>query len=120
MTAWRYMDYAEQIKTVTHGNSFTYFEYLKLKRKPPKVKTKPETKQLPMVTISHFKKKEVKNNMKNEQDATNLFDSIRAEAVKKREARLEQQQKTAEFFARMKKGDDSLEKINQILKGENK
>ncbi len=51
---------------------------------------------------------------------TDLFDKIRADAVKRRQARLEQEQKTAEFFAKMKKGDDSLEKINQILKGENK
>jgi hypothetical protein len=57
--------------------------------------------------------------MTNEEN-TDLFDQIRADADKKRQARLEQEQKTAEFFARMKKGDDSLEKINQILKGENK
>jgi hypothetical protein len=37
------MDYAEQVKTVNLVDSFTYFEYLKLKRKPPKVETKPET-----------------------------------------------------------------------------
>ncbi len=28
------MDYAEQVKTVNQVDSFTYFEYLKLKRKP--------------------------------------------------------------------------------------
>jgi hypothetical protein len=37
------MDYAEQTKTGNLVSSFTYFEYLKLKRKPPKVETKPET-----------------------------------------------------------------------------
>ncbi len=35
------MDYAEQTKTGNLVSSFTYFEYLKLKRKPPKVETKP-------------------------------------------------------------------------------
>ncbi len=38
------MDYAQQAKTENQVFSFTYFEYLKLKRKPPKVETKPETK----------------------------------------------------------------------------
>jgi hypothetical protein len=38
------MDYAEQVKTADLVGSFTYREYLKLKRKPPKVETKPETK----------------------------------------------------------------------------
>jgi hypothetical protein len=42
-TAWNYMDYAEQTKTVTNGNSFTFAEYRKLKRKPPKAETKTET-----------------------------------------------------------------------------
>jgi hypothetical protein len=37
------MDYAEQVKNVQLVERFTYFDYLKLKRKPPKVKTKPET-----------------------------------------------------------------------------
>ncbi len=37
------MDYVEQAKTANQVGSFTYFEYLKLKRKPPKVETKPET-----------------------------------------------------------------------------
>jgi hypothetical protein len=38
-TAWFYMDYAQQAKTENLVFSFTYFEYLKLKRKPPKVET---------------------------------------------------------------------------------
>jgi hypothetical protein len=38
------MDYVEQAKTANQVGSFTYFEYLKLKRNPPKVETKPETK----------------------------------------------------------------------------
>ncbi len=42
-TAWFYMDYAEQAKTENLVFSFTYFEYLKLKRKPQKVETTPET-----------------------------------------------------------------------------
>ncbi len=35
------MDYVEQAKTENKVLSFTYREYLKLKRKPPKVETKP-------------------------------------------------------------------------------
>jgi hypothetical protein len=38
------MDYAEQVKSGTNGSDFTYTEYRNLKRKPPKVETKPETK----------------------------------------------------------------------------
>jgi hypothetical protein len=38
------MDYAEQTKSVDQVNALTYFEYLKLKRKPPKVETTTETK----------------------------------------------------------------------------
>jgi hypothetical protein len=38
------MDYVEQAKTANLVGSFTYFDYLKLKRKPPKVETNPETK----------------------------------------------------------------------------
>jgi hypothetical protein len=38
------MDYAQQAKTVNQVDSFTYFEYLNLKRKPQKVETTPETK----------------------------------------------------------------------------
>jgi excisionase family DNA binding protein len=36
------MDYVKQIKKIDQVNFFTYCEYLKLKRKPPKVETKPE------------------------------------------------------------------------------
>ncbi len=42
-TAWNYMDYAEQVKNVQLVGRFTYYEYLKLKRKPPKAETKTET-----------------------------------------------------------------------------
>jgi hypothetical protein len=42
MTAWRYMDYAAYVKTISNGNDFTYAEYSRLKRKPPKAETKPE------------------------------------------------------------------------------
>jgi len=42
-TAWRYMDYAAQVKTRHIVSDFTYTEYINLKRKPPKVETKPET-----------------------------------------------------------------------------
>ncbi len=48
------MDYAEQIKTVDQVNSFTYFEYLKLKRKPPRTHVEPislNVKFLPMEEI---------------------------------------------------------------------
>ncbi len=38
------MDYAEQVKTTTIGGDFTFAAYRHLKRKPPKVETKPETK----------------------------------------------------------------------------
>ncbi len=58
--------------------------------------------------------------MKNEQDATNLFDKIRADAVKRRQARLEQEQKTAEFFAKIKNEVNPLEQINKKLQGEHK
>ncbi len=32
------MDYAEQVKSRTIGSALSYYEYLKLKRKQPKVK----------------------------------------------------------------------------------
>jgi hypothetical protein len=38
------MDYAEQVKNVKHVLRFTYTDYRKLKRKPPKVETAPEIK----------------------------------------------------------------------------
>lgn len=38
------MDYAEQVKTLRSAYGFTFTEYSRLKRRPPKVKTKPETK----------------------------------------------------------------------------
>ncbi len=51
---------------------------------------------------------------------TDLFDSIRADAIKKRQARLEQQQKTDEFFAKIKNEVNPLEQINKKLQGEKK
>ncbi len=39
------MDYAEQVKNVHIGERFTFYDYRRLKRKPPKVETKPETEQ---------------------------------------------------------------------------
>ncbi len=68
-----------------------------------------------MVTISHFKKKEVKNNMTNEQDAMNLFDKIRADAVKKRQDRIEEKRKSDEFLAKIKNEANPLEQINKKL-----
>jgi lipopolysaccharide/colanic/teichoic acid biosynthesis glycosyltransferase len=44
MAAWYWMDYAEQVKTGTHGSDFTFYKYRNLKRKQPKDETKPETK----------------------------------------------------------------------------
>ncbi len=38
------MDYAEQVKIGTYGSDFTFTKYRNLKRKPPKVEKKPETK----------------------------------------------------------------------------
>jgi hypothetical protein len=58
--------------------------------------------------------------MTNEQNATNIFDKIRADAVKKREARLEQQQKSDEFLAKIKNEVNPLEQINKKLQGEKK
>lgn len=53
-----------------------------------------------------------------EQEQQNRFDKIRADADKKRQARIEEKTKAAEFYARMKNGDDSLKQINQRLTGE--
>ena len=58
--------------------------------------------------------------MTDEQTTANLFDKIRTDAAERRKARLEQKQKTDEFFARMKNGDDSLKLINQRMTGGNK
>ncbi len=49
----------------------------------------------------------------------NIFDKIRADADKKRQDRIEEKTKAAEFFARMKNGEpSSLKQINQRLTGE--
>jgi hypothetical protein len=53
-----------------------------------------------------------------EQQQQDIFDKIRADADKKRQALIEEKTKAAEFFARMKNGDDSLDQINKILAGE--
>jgi len=53
-----------------------------------------------------------------EQQQQDRFDQIRADADKKRQARIEEKTKAAEFYARMKNGDDSLKQINQRLTGE--
>ncbi len=58
--------------------------------------------------------------MTDEQTTVNLFDKIRADADEKRKARIEEKNKTDEFFARMKNGANPLDEINQILTGENK
>ncbi len=55
-----------------------------------------------------------------EQQQQDRFDKIRADADKKRQARIEEKTKAAEFFARMKNGDDSLKRINQRLLGDNR
>ncbi len=39
------MDYAQQIKKFAIGKNFTFKEYRNLKRKPPKVETKPSAKK---------------------------------------------------------------------------
>ncbi len=54
------------------------------------------------------------------QKQENIFDKIRADADEKRKARIEEKNKTDEFFARMKNGNNPLNEINQILTGENK
>ncbi len=38
-TAWRYMDYAEQINNLAIGQDSTFYQYRKLKRNPPQNKT---------------------------------------------------------------------------------
>jgi hypothetical protein len=58
--------------------------------------------------------------MTQNEDATNLFDRIRADADEKRQARIEEKRKTDEYFARIKSGNNSLDEINRLLKGENK
>ena len=53
-----------------------------------------------------------------QQQQHDRFDKIRADADEKRKARLEEKTKAAQFYARMKNGDDSLKRINQRLTGE--
>ncbi len=53
-----------------------------------------------------------------EEKEENIYDRIRADAEKKRQARIEQEQKTDEYFARIKSGYNPLDEINQILTGE--
>jgi uncharacterized protein involved in exopolysaccharide biosynthesis len=56
--------------------------------------------------------------MRDEQDAANLFDKIRADADEKRKARIEEKRKTDEFFIRMKNGANPLDEIKRRMKGE--
>jgi hypothetical protein len=58
--------------------------------------------------------------MTEQKQEQNIFDKIRADADEKRQDRLEEKTKAAEFYARIKNGsgDDSLRKINQRLTGE--
>jgi hypothetical protein len=49
---------------------------------------------------------------------TALFDKIRAEADKKRQARIAQQQKSDEFLAKIKNEVNPLKEINQRINGE--
>jgi len=56
--------------------------------------------------------------MTEQQQQQDRFDKIRADADKKRQDRIEEKTKAAEFYARMKNGDDSLKRINQRLTGE--
>jgi hypothetical protein len=58
--------------------------------------------------------------MSETQKQENIFDRIRGDADEKRKARIEEKNKTDEFFARMKNGTNPLAEINQILTGENK
>jgi hypothetical protein len=55
--------------------------------------------------------------MTNEKN-TELFDKIRADAVKRRQARLEQKQKSDEFLAKIKNEVNPLKEINQRINGE--
>ena len=57
--------------------------------------------------------------MTDEQQQHDRFDKIRADADKKRQDRIEEKTKAAEFYARMKNGESSsLKQINQRLTGE--
>ncbi len=58
--------------------------------------------------------------MTGEQTTVNIFDKIRADADKKRQARIEEKRKTDEYFTRLKSGYNPLAEINQILAGEKK
>ncbi len=49
---------------------------------------------------------------------TNLFDKIRTDADKRRQARLEQKQKSDEFLAKIKNEVNPLKEINQRINGE--
>ncbi len=49
---------------------------------------------------------------------TDLFDKIRTDADKRRQDRIEQKQKSDEFFAKIKNEVNPLEQINKKLQGE--
>ncbi len=56
--------------------------------------------------------------MTDEQKHKDLFDSIRARANEKRQARIEQQQKSDEFLSKIKNEVNPLKEINQRINGE--
>ncbi len=57
--------------------------------------------------------------MTEQEQQQDRFDKIRADADKKRQDRIEEKTKAAEFYARMKNGEpSSLKQINQRLTGE--
>jgi uncharacterized protein involved in exopolysaccharide biosynthesis len=58
--------------------------------------------------------------MTDEKITANIFDKIRADADEKRKARIKEKEKTHEFFARMKNGNNPIDEINRRMKGENK
>jgi len=58
--------------------------------------------------------------MTDEQTTVNLYDKIRADADEKRKARIKEKERTDEFFARMKNGNNPLDEINRRMAGENK
>jgi hypothetical protein len=56
--------------------------------------------------------------MTDEQTNVNIFDKIRADAGEKLKARIEERQKTDEFFARVKNGANPLDEIKRRMTGE--
>jgi hypothetical protein len=56
--------------------------------------------------------------MTDKKNAENIFDKIRSDADEKRTVKMAEKKRNDEFFARMKNGNNPLDEINQILKGE--